>query len=48
MGPRYKDLYENATDLSKMVEINIVLSIKSSQPVASCFCCHLEELLKPI
>ena len=31
-----KDLYGNPTDLYKVVEINVVLSIKSTYPVASC------------
>ena len=37
----YKDFYRNATDLCKMIETNIVLSIKSTQPAASCIRCHL-------
>ena len=37
----YKDLYGNTTDLCKMVETNIVLSIKSTQPVFTCILCHL-------
>ena len=37
----YKDLYRNATDLCKMIETNIVLSIKSTHPAASCIFCHL-------
>ena len=37
----YKDLYGNTTDLCKMVETNIVLSIKSTYPAASCIVCHL-------
>ena len=40
-GLNCKDLYGNATDLYKMVEINFVLSIKSIYPVASCILCHL-------
>ena len=37
----YEDLYANTTDLCKMVETNIVLSIKSTYPVSSCILCHL-------
>ena len=37
----YKDLYGNTTDLCKMVETNIVLSIKSTYPTAYCILCHL-------
>ena len=37
----YKDLYGNAMDLCKMVETNIVLSIKSTYPAASSIICHL-------
>ena len=36
-----KDLNGNPTDLYKIVEINVVLSIKSTYPVASCILCHL-------
>ena len=36
----YKDLYGNTTDLCKMVETNIVFSIKSSYPVSTCILCH--------
>ena len=31
----YKDLYGNVTDLCKMAEVNIILSIKSTFPSAS-------------
>ena len=31
-------------DLSKMVEINITLSIKTTQPVASCILCNLSAI----
>ena len=37
----YKDLYGNITDLCKMVETNIILSIKSTYPTVSCILCHL-------
>ena len=37
----HKDLYGNTTDLCKMVETNIVLSIKSTYPAAACSLCHL-------
>ena len=40
-GLNYKDLYGNAMDLYKMVEINIILSIKSTYPAATCIVCHL-------
>ena len=36
----YKDLYGNTTDLCKMVETNIVLSIKSTYPTPCCILCH--------
>ena len=37
----YKDLYGKTTDLCKMVETNIVLSIKSTYLTAYCILCHL-------
>ena len=37
-------LYGNTTDLYKMVETNIVLSIKSTKPVFTCILCHLPAL----
>ena len=40
----YKDLYGNAKDLGKMVETNIVLSIKSTYPATSCILCHLPAI----
>ena len=40
-GLEYKDLYGNATDLCKMVQSNVVLSMKSTYPVACCILCHL-------
>ena len=36
----YKDLYGNTMDLCKIVETNMVLSIKSTYPVSSCILCH--------
>ena len=37
----YKDLYGNTTDLCKMVETNIVSSIKLTSPVSTCILCYL-------
>ena len=37
----YKDLYGNTTDSCKKAETNIVLSIKSTHPAASCILCRL-------
>ena len=36
----YKDLYGNTMDLCKIVETNMVLSIKSTYPVSSCILYH--------
>ena len=40
-GFNYINLYGNATDLYTIVEINVLLSIKSTNPVSSCILCHL-------
>ena len=34
-------MYGNETDLYKMVNFNVALSIKSTYPVACCIACHL-------
>ena len=37
----HNDLYENATDLYTIVEINVPLSIKSTNPAFSSIICYL-------